>query len=248
MRLRLVQIKLHRYKLGHCSRSLNSRDYMMSEADEKHTESAELPPSPQSGVGLVAVALILPVLTGAILFFVTSFGLALGISAATVIASATLVAVDARRLGNVDLKGRVRESAGLLFVAMCLLWIVVYPLAFFRRRHFCGPNLAIPAVLVAVFFAVGPSLYYVFVPAGLPSCTSPEVVQLLDQVIRSTPVGANLKSIDGHRELSYDRDANVRHGECVAHTDAGEIPVKFIVEWQDRNKGLFQVRTVTTPD
>lgn len=47
-----------------------------------------------------------------------------------------------------------------------------------------------------------------------------------------------LVSIDasrlGHRELSYYRNANVRHGECVAHTNSGDIPVKFIVEWRDR--------------
>ena len=81
-------------------------------------------------------------------------------------------------------------------------------------------------------------------PADLPSCTSVEVAKLLDQVIRSTTDGITLKSIDGHRELSYDRDANVRHGECVAHTDAGDIQVKFVVEWQDRDKDLFQVRII----
>jgi hypothetical protein len=216
----------------------------MSEPDENRTECTE-PPSPScTGVGLVAVALMLPALAGAILFFVTSFGLALGISATTVIGSATLVAIDARRLGRVDLKGRVRESAGLLFVGMCLMWIVVYPLAFYRRRHFSGPNLAIPAVLVAVFFGVGPLLYSVLVTPGLPSCTSREVVQLLDQVIQSMPVGATVKSVDGHRELNFDREASVRHGHCVLHTDAGDIDVKYLVEWQDREKGLFAVRTL----
>ena len=209
---------------------------------KKRSEPAEPRSSSHTGVGLVAAALILPVLAGTALFFVTSFALALGISAATVIASAALVAMDARRLGNVDQTGRVRESAGLLFVGMVLLWIVVYPLAFFRRRHFGGPNLAIPAVVVAVFFAVGPVLYSVLVPPGLPSCTSPEVVQLLDQVIRGTPAGASAKTIDGHQELSYDRDVDVRHGQCVVHTDGGDIDVKYLVEWLDREKGQFAVR------
>src|SRR3990172_4435660 len=205
---------------------------------KKRSEPAEPRSSSHTGVGLVAAALILPVLAGTALFFVTSFALALGISAATVIASAALVAMDARRLGNVDQTGRVRESAGLLFVGMVLLWIVVYPLAFFRRRHFGGPNLAISAVVVAVFFAVGPVLYSVLVPPGLPSCTSPEVVRLLDQVIRGTPAGASAKTIDGHQELSYDRDADVRHGQCVVHTDTGDINVKYLVEWLDRDNGL----------
>ncbi len=209
--------------------------------DESRTESLA-PPTRHTGVGLVVAALILPVIAGTVLFFVTSFGLALGISAATVIASAALVAIDARRLGNVDLTGRVRESAGLLFVGMILLWIVVYPLAFFRRRHFGGPNLAIPAVIVAVFLGLGPLLYSVLIPPGLPSCTSPEVVQLLDQLIRGRAEVASAKSIDGHHELSYDRDADVRHGQCVVHTDGGDIDVKYLVEWADRDKGQFAVR------
>ena len=71
---------------------------------------------------------------------------------------------------------------------------------------------------------------------------------VLEQVVRSQPVGAATKSIDGHRELRFDPDANVRHGECIAHTETGDIPIHFIVEWQDREKGLFQVRTVATPE
>jgi predicted secreted Zn-dependent protease len=81
-------------------------------------------------------------------------------------------------------------------------------------------------------------------PPDLPSCTSPEVVRLLEQVIRGTPVGASAKSIDGHRELSYDRDADVRQGQCVVHTDAGDLDVKYLVEWLDRDKGQFMVRTI----
>ena len=217
----------------------------MSETNETSPKSIERTYSSRTGLGLVGIALILPVLSGAVLFFVTSFWLVLGISAATVIASGAFVAIDARRLGNVDLEGRVRESAGFLFVGMCLLWIVVFPIAFFRRRHFGGPNLGFLSVVVAAFFVGGPFLYSVLIPPRLPSCRSLEVAKLLEQVIRSTTVGATTKSIDGHRELSCDPDVNVRQGECVAHTDADDIQVKFVVEWQDRNKGLFQVRIVT---
>ena len=86
------------------------------------------------------------------------------------------------------------------------------------------------------------------IPRRLPECSSTEVVQVLEQVIRSMPVGATTNSIDGHREVSFDRDANVRHGECFAHTQTGDISVKYMVEWQDRDKGLFRVRTVATPE
>jgi hypothetical protein len=69
------------------------------------------------------------------------------------------------------------------------------------------------------------------------------VVQLLEQVIRGTPGGASAKSVDGHEELGYDRDADVRRGRCVVHTDAGDLDVKYLVEWLDREKGQIVVRT-----
>ena len=214
----------------------------MSDVDVPSVGSIEPAEKPRLSLGLVGVALTLPVLSGVLLCFVTSFAVALGIGAATVVVTAVLVAIDASRLGKIDLKGRQRESAGLLFAGMCLLWIVVYPLAFFRRSAFGSPNLGFVALFVAAFFAAGPYVASMVIPARLPSCTSAEVVRVLEQVIRSTPVGATTKSIDGHRELRYDRSAKVRHGECIAHTDSGDIPVKFIVEWQDREKALFQVR------
>ena len=197
---------------------------------------------PQASLGFVGTALLVPVIGGTVLFFVKSFGLALAISAATVVTSAALVAIDASRLGRVDKNGKKRESAAMLFIGMCLMWIVVYPIAFFRRRSFGGPNLGFVSMIVAAFFLGGPILGSLLIPHGLPSCMSPEVTTLLDQVIRNTPVGAHLKSIDSHRELAYDRDADIRQGECVAHTDAGDIPIKFNVEWQDRKKGLFLIR------
>jgi len=125
----------------------------MSDVDAIHIESTDPPAMPRSGLGLVRVALILPIISGVLLCFVTSFPVALGISAVMVFTTAALVAIDASRLGKVDLKGRGRESAGLLFVGMLALWIVVYPLAFFRRRSFGGPNLGFLALVVAGFFA-----------------------------------------------------------------------------------------------
>ena len=124
----------------------------MSEWEENRTELPEPPHPRHVGIGLAVVALVLPVLSGSVLLFVTSFAPALAISAGTVIVSSLLLAIDAGRLGRIDLKGRQQGSAVLLFFGMCLLWILGYPIAFFRRRHFGEPNLGIPAILVAVFF------------------------------------------------------------------------------------------------
>jgi hypothetical protein len=83
------------------------------------------------------------------------------------------------------------------------------------------------------------------IPAlDLPRCDSSEVVSLLDRVIRSTPRGSSIQSIDGHQELSFDREANQRTGQCITHTDDGEVEVKFIVEWLERDKGQFAVRLI----
>ena len=214
----------------------------MSEVDALNNEATGHSAVPQSTPGLIIVALVLPVLAGVLLFFVTSIPVALGISVVMVVVTAALVAIDARRLGRVDLKGKVRESAGVLCLGMCVFWIIFYPLAFFRRRSFGGPNLGVVAIGVALFFAGGPFVGSLLIPRRLPSCSSAEVVQVLEQVIRSTPVGATTKSIDSHREVSFDRDTNVRHGVCIAHTETGDISVKFTVEWVDQKKGVFQVR------
>jgi hypothetical protein len=77
---------------------------------------------------------------------------------------------------------------------------------------------------------------------GLPSCTSPEVAIRLNQLIRGTQLGASVKSIDGHKELNYDREANVRTGQCVVHTNNCDVEVTFLVEWLDRNARQFAVR------
>ncbi len=216
----------------------------MSDIDESRAAPPAPPRLERVGIGLVAVALVLPVVSGIVLLLVTSFGFALAISSATVLITSLLVALDARRLGNVDLTGRQRDSAGALFLGMCLLWIVVYPFAFFRRRHFERPNLALPATLVAVFFAIAPILRVVLIPPDLPSCTSYEVVQVFEQLIRGSPVGPKIRSIDGHRELDHDREAVRRRGQCVVHTDAGDIVVRYVVQWRERNTGQFEVRTL----
>ncbi len=213
----------------------------MSDGDESLIESPEPPRPPQIGLALPVAALVLPVVAGCVLLFGTSFGMALAISAVAVAGSSLLMAIDAARLGRMDLKGRQRESAGLLFLGMCLLWIVVYPLAFLRRRQFGGPRLAIPALLVALFFVGGPLLRAVLISPDLPACDSREVVPLLEQVIRSTTAGAKARSIDGHREVSYDQGAGRRQGQCVVHTEGGDIVVNYLVQWRDRDKALFEV-------
>jgi hypothetical protein len=200
----------------------------------------------REGIGLVAAALILPVFAGTVLFFVNSTALALVIGMVTVITSAGLVAIDARRLGNIDLNGRVREvagseAAGILFAGMVIMWIVVYPIAFFRRRHFARPNLTLPAVAVSVFFGLGPILYSIHVTHGPPPCASSKVTDLVEKAIHESSVGVLVNSIDGYREFSHDRDVGVRHCRCVVHTDSVDYEADYSVRWYDRDSWQFAV-------
>jgi hypothetical protein len=81
-------------------------------------------------------------------------------------------------------------------------------------------------------------------PPGLPSCTSGEVIGLVEQMIRSTPDGAAVTSIDGHREVNYDREANRRQGHCVVHARGDNVVVNYVVEWHDRATGQFAVEII----
>ena len=197
------------------------------------------PQEMETEIGFAIASLGVPLLSGCILLFVTSFAPILAISVVTVIVSSALLAIDAGRLGNIDLKGRKRESALWLLLSM---WIIGYPFAFFRRKHFGGPNLGIPSILIALFFVGAPILRAILVPPSLPACNSREVVQLLEQVIRSNPTGAKARSVDGHREVSYDKSMDRRLGQCVMHTDVADIVINFLVQWRDRDKGQFEIQ------
>jgi hypothetical protein len=71
------------------------------------------------------------------------------------------------------------------------------------------------------------------------------VEQLFEQAIQRTPLGLRAKSIDGYRELSYDRTADQRQGQCVVHTEDGDSVVKYTVQWTNRDEGRFGVRIMT---
>jgi len=205
------------------------------------TTAPELPAVPHARIGLAGIALVAPVVAGAALFFVTSFTVSLGIGVATVLATSILLSVDASRLGRTDSAGRDAGGPVGLFIGMCLLWIVGFPVAFYRRSRLARPNLTIPAVAVALFFTGGPFLYGLLVPPDLPTCESAEVVRLIDQLVRQSP-RQTVESVAGFRELSFDRKRSERHGQCVAHTVSGDIQINYVIRWLDHGKRRFEVR------
>jgi uncharacterized membrane protein YhaH (DUF805 family) len=234
---RLVETQQDQGYVDHCIADLQLRI-----AEDRAASVEVLAAGPSPGVGLACMALVVPVVAGVASLFVTSFNVSLGIGVATVLVTSFILSVDASRLGRTDSTGRVAAGPVGLFIGMCLLWIVGFPLAFHRRSRFAKPNLTIPAVAVALCFAGGPFLYALLVPPDLPTCSSAEVVQLLDQLVRQSSRGRTVKSVDEFRELSFDRKRNERRGQCVAHTDAGDIEINYLVRWLDREMRQWEVR------
>lgn len=219
----------------------------MAEEFNNDGESAALPPVLDGGNAIAVVALLLPVLAGSVLFFITSTLVATSIAASMVLSTAILMTVDASRLATVDLQGRAKESTWSIFLVMCAFWVIGFPYAFCQRQRFRNPRLGLVSVPVALYAAFGPLAYSfltpsVVVPAELPSSTSAEVITLLEQIIRTGPAGAATRSMDGHHEISFDRERSIRHGRFTLHSDTEDTELDYFVEWQDQAKGHFKVR------
>jgi hypothetical protein len=198
------------------------------------------------GETLAVLALLLPLVAQslALACHFDSVGIAMALGWGTIVVTALLLAVDAGFLGTVDLQGTQRCSPVALFFGMLLFWIIGYPVAFFRRRHFGRPNLGPLALLVAGFFVAAPFVqqYIAFgVVGGAPTCTSREVIAMVDDLIRKSPVGPSVLSISGHREISYDRASQTRKGQCLVQTQAETITAKYSVKMINRANGTFQV-------
>jgi hypothetical protein len=199
------------------------------------------------GETLAVLALLLPLVARCLLlaYPFDSWWVVMALNWGTVGVTALLLAVDAALMGTFDLKGTRRGSPAALFIGVLALWIVCYPVAFFRRRHFGRPNLGLLAVLVAGFFVGVPFaqqfLAFGVLGGGPPTCTSREVVAMVDDLIRKGYQGPPVQSITGHREISYDPASQTRKGQCLVQTAAETIPVHYTVKTLDRLKGTFQV-------
>ena len=203
------------------------------------------------GETLAVLALLLPVVAIAVTFawHFNSLGIELAIGWGTVAVTALLMAIDAAFLGRVDLGGTERAGPVALFFGMCFLWVLGYPVAFFRRRHFGRPNLGPLALVVAVCFVAAPFiqnfLRFGVLGAGVPSCTSREVIDMVNDSIRDSPDGPSVQSISGHREVSHDPANKTRKGQCIVKTRTETITAGYTVKIMDPTRGTFQVQVDT---
>src|SRR5262245_10815366 len=93
------------------------------------------------GAGLVLLALIIPIVAGILLCFVTTIGESLTVGFTMVGLTSVLVYLDALRLNEGDPAGKNHTPTIALLIGMVVLWVVCFPYAYFRRRHFASPNL-----------------------------------------------------------------------------------------------------------
>ena len=184
----------------------------------------------RAGVPLAVLALLIPVATGTAWIFGWGRGQMWELSILTVAVTAILVTWDAVRIGPRDRGGLEREPAGLLFVGMITFWMFVYPIAYFRRAHFGGPNLGPLSIASVVVFLGAPMASMWSTMAGHPpACSSPEVTAKVQEMARHF-YGGDLKSITEFTEESYDKAAHIRRGICTAETDTGPEELDFQVE------------------
>src|SRR5260370_1265879 len=103
------------------------------------------------GETLAVLALLLPLVAQGVVLACRfdSWGIEMALGWGTVVVTALVLAVDAAFLGTIDLQGTPRSSPIALFFGLLIIWIVCYPVAFFRRRHFGRPNLGPLALVVA---------------------------------------------------------------------------------------------------
>jgi hypothetical protein len=199
------------------------------------------------GETLAVLSLLLPVIAEGVslAWRSDSQAIPLALTWGTVPVTALLLAVDAGFLGTTDLTGTRRANPVALFFGIFLLWILFYPAAFFRRRHFGRPNLGPLSLLVAAFFVGAPIVNnftrFGVITADVPTCTSREVVSMVDDMIRKSAMGPSVQSISGHKEISFDRTQQTRRGQCQVTTPDEIITATYRVSMLDRVAGTFQV-------
>jgi YD repeat-containing protein len=103
-----------------------------------------------------------------------------------------------------------------------------------------------PLAILVVAFSFAAPFVQQFMAFGVfggdpPTCTSREVIAMVDDMIRKSPLGPSVQSISGHREISYDPASQTRKGQCLVKTQTETVPASYSVKMLNRTNGTFQV-------
>ncbi len=229
------------------------RDRWASTADADEPLPSFLRPPSELLAGLM---LIVPLVTGVLIWQRQALRLdaqtVTALSCATVLGTALLGYADTRRWVFYFAESRPGEEPpvgpGWVYFGMLIIWVLFFPAYFLLRRRLGAATLIVPALVGTAVF-MGPSLAPLFTEPDLPAATAPEVLATVKQALESIPQNVARQNELGHltvsdaEELSFDPQAQRRVGRAKLTTNRGAQVIFYTVEWQDRRKGMFQIRT-----
>ncbi|MFM7058262.1 MAG: hypothetical protein ACKO2P_15200 [Planctomycetota bacterium] len=220
-----------------------SADASQGEEWADDNQPSEPPPSPI----LAKLALVLPVVAGIIQAFLPdAAGLAVVIG--TILLTAVLLAIDIGSVVRWNPHGQFSASPTRTLFGIILLWIVFFPLTYFRRIAICGPDMRGTAVGAVAAFLFLPSLITAWLkPPELPACDSQEVARVIQQLAGREFPGRRVKGVIDLREVVADLNLQQRRGSCTVLVDDERIPVPYKVEWNDQKRGIFLVALLLLP-
>lgn len=206
-------------------------------------QPTEPPPSPL----LAKLALVLPVAAGISEPFLPDMvGLAVVIG--TVLLTAVLLSIDIGRVVRWNPFGEHFVSPTRTLLVVILIWIVGFPLAYFRRFSICGPDMRGTALGATAAFVFLPWLITTSLkPPELPGCDAKEVAELIQRLAVNEFPGQFVEGVAGLREVEADPNLQWRRGSCVVSVGDQRIPVPYVIEWSDQKRGIFSVALILLP-
>ena len=203
--------------------------------------SSGVPPSSSFAVA----ALLLPPLMALAIVFAPSANAAFVLRGATVLATALLLAMDVHLLARCRRRRTADLQPLVTLLSVILFWIVCYPLTFFRRRVYAGPNLAWASLGSVALLLSGPVVAILWQSPELPKGYSPEVLPLMHRLIQDAfphqMIGEISVAVDDSRS-----DVQV-DGHCIVRINGTPVKVSYRIEWQDRDSGQYSLRLTLLP-
>lgn len=226
---------------------LQQEESELAEDDNSEWSAEDQPTEPPPSPILAKLALVLPVASGILEPFLPDMvGLAVVIG--TVLLTAVLLSIDIGRVVRWNPFGEHFVSPTRTFFGVILIWIIGFPLTFFRRFSICGPDMRGTAMGATAAFVFLPSLIaFSLLPHELPECDAQEVAELIQRLAANEFPGQTILGVAGLREVEADPDLKWRRGSCVVNVGDQRIPVPYMIEWSDQERGIFTVALVLLP-